>query len=470
MSDTARFVRVLARKDVLALAFGAMIGWGWVVMTGHWIITAGSLGAVLAFIVGGLAIVCVGLTYAELAAAMPEAGGEHVYSYRGLGHFASFVCTWSIVLGYMTVVAFEAVALPTVIENLAPGYAVGHLWTVAGFEVQATWVAVAVIGSLVMMSINYVGVRTAALVQKLVTLLIAVVGVMFFTGALFSGSEANLTPLFTGEPSVAAGALSVLIMVPFMFVGFDVIPQAAEEIDLPHRDIGRLLIVSVVLAVVWYAAMIFGTAYVLSAAGIDPDGLAVPQAMAAAFSASWAGKLMVLAGMAGIVTSWNAFYIGGSRAIYALARAGMLPAIFGRLHPKHRTPYVAILAIGLVSTIAPFFGRSTAVWLVDAGGLGIVIAYLFVAASFVVLRLREPNMPRPFRTSGGITLGLIAIVLSIAIVGLYLPMSPSALKPVEWLLFAIWMGVGLVLYIWARMRYGLEPARRLGQAHSDTAP
>lgn len=184
MTDTARFVRVLARKDVVALAFGAMIGWGWVVMTGHWITTAGSLGAVLAFIVGGLAIVCVGLTYAELAAAMPEAGGEHVYSYRGLGHFASFVCTWSIVLGYMTVVAFEAVALPTVIENLAPGYAVGHLWTVAGFEVKATWVAVAVIGSLVMMSINYVGVRTAALVQKLVTLLIAVVGVMFFTGAL----------------------------------------------------------------------------------------------------------------------------------------------------------------------------------------------------------------------------------------------------------------------------------------------
>ena len=186
--------------------------------------------------------------------------------------------------------------------------------------------------------------------------------------------------------------------------------------------------------------------------------------MAAAFGASWAGKLMVLAGMAGIVTSWNAFYIGGSRAIYALARAGMLPAVFARLHPKHRTPYVAILAIGLVSTIAPFFGRSTAVWLVDAGGLGIVIAYLFVAASFVVLRLREPDMPRPFRTRGGITLGVIAIVLSIAIVGLYLPMSPSALKPVEWLLFAVWMGVGLALYVWARARYGLEPARQLGQS------
>ncbi|RJS91516.1 APC family permease [Salinisphaera sp. Q1T1-3] len=466
MSDTARFVRVLARRDVLALAFGAMIGWGWVVMTGHWILTAGSLGAVLAFVIGGLAIVCVGLTYAELAAAMPEAGGEHVYSYRGLGHLASFVCTWSIVLGYMTVVSFEAVALPTVVENLIPGYSVGHLWTVAGWDVNASWVAVAVLGSLVMMAINYVGVRTAALVQKLVTLLIVAVGVMFFTGALFSGNGGNLAPLVTGDPGVAAGILSVLVMVPFMFVGFDVIPQAAEEIDLPHRDIGRLLIFSVVLAVVWYAAMLFGTAYVLGHDGIDPGGLAVPDAMAAAFSGGWAGKLMVLAGMAGIVTSWNAFYIGGSRAIYALARAGMLPAVFARLHPKHRTPYAAIILIGVVSTIAPFFGRSTGVWLVDAGGLGIVIAYLFVAASFVALRYREPDMPRPFRTAGGVTLGVIAVVLSVLIVGLYLPFSPSALKPVEWAIFAIWMMAGLGMYIWARARYGLEPARHVGRTSS----
>jgi len=125
--ETPRFVRVLARKDVLALAFGAMIGWGWIVMTGTWITSAGSLGAVSAFLIGGVAIVLVGLTYAELAAAMPQAGGEHVYSYRGLGHLASFVCTWAIVLGYMTVVSFEAVALPTVVENILPGYSVGHL-------------------------------------------------------------------------------------------------------------------------------------------------------------------------------------------------------------------------------------------------------------------------------------------------------------------------------------------------------
>ncbi|BBI53872.1 hypothetical protein HORIV_62930 [Vreelandella olivaria] len=165
-SEQAGLVRVLARGDVLALAFGAMIGWGWIVLTGTAIQSAGSLGAIIAFIIGGLAIVLVGLTYAELAAAMPKVGGEHVYSYRALGHLPSFLCTWAIILGYLSVVAFEAVALPTVIEHLAPNYAVGHLWTIAGWEVKATWVAVGVGGSLVMMIINYFGVTTAALLQK----------------------------------------------------------------------------------------------------------------------------------------------------------------------------------------------------------------------------------------------------------------------------------------------------------------
>ncbi|MFP3366205.1 APC family permease, partial [Pseudoalteromonas sp. SIMBA_148] len=109
---------------------------------------------------------------------------------------------------------------------------------------------------------------------------------------------------------------------------------------------------------------------------------------------------------------WNAFYIGGSRAIYALAHAGMLPAWLGKLHPKHKTPTNAVLLIGLLSCIAPFFGRPALVWIVDAGGLGIVIAYLFVAISFLILRIREPDMPRPFRVRHGKLCGTLAILLS----------------------------------------------------------
>lgn len=450
-----QLTRVLARKDVLALAFGAMIGWGWIVLTGSWIQSAGSLGAIAAFILGGIAIVLVGLTYAELASAMPQVGGEHVYSYRALGHFASFFCTWAIALGYVSVVAFEAVALPTVVEHLFPGYAVGQLWTIAGWDVQATWVAVGVAGSLAMMAINYVGIRTAALVQKVVTLLILVVGVMFITGALFEGERATMEPLFNTSEGVMGGIMMVLIMVPFMFVGFDVIPQAAEEINLPFREIGRVLMISVILAVFWYALIILGTSLMLDAEALGASSLAVPDAMQAVFQAPWAGNLMVLAGIAGIITSWNAFYVGGSRAIYALAHSGMLPAFLAKLHPKHRTPTNAILLMGLLSCIAPFFGRPALVWLVVAGGLGIVIAYLFVSLSFVVLRLKEPGMARPFKVRQGMAVGVVAVLLSLGLIALYLPGSPSALAPVEWTLFLGWMGLGLVLYGWSRARYGV---------------
>ncbi|MEC9484133.1 MAG: APC family permease [Halomonas sp.] len=462
-SSTSQLARVLARKDVLALAFGAMIGWGWIVMTGSWIQSAGSLGAITAFLIGGVAIILVGLTYAELASAMPQVGGEHVYSYRALGHFASFICTWTIVLGYMSVVSFEAVALPTVIDHLFPGYSVGYLWTVAGWEVEATWVAVGVIGSLVMMGINYVGIRTAALVQKLVTVLILVVGVMFITGALFTGETATMDPLFNVDNGVIGGIMTVMIMVPFMFVGFDVIPQAAEEIDLPFREIGRVLMFSVILAVFWYALIILGTSLMLDPQALAASSLAVPDAMQAVFAAPWAGKLMILAGIAGIITSWNAFYIGGSRAIYALAEAGMLPAFLAKLHPRHKTPVNAILMIGIISSLAPFFGRPALVWLVDAGGLGIVTAYFFVALSFLVLRRREPDMVRPFKVGYGKLVGGLAVALSLGMMFLYMPGSPSALLPVEWVVFGGWMILGLAMYAWSRGHYGLEYTARAMQ-------
>jgi amino acid transporter len=464
-SEQAKLVRVLARGDVLALAFGAMIGWGWIVLTGTAIQSAGSVGAILAFIVGGLAIVLVGLTYAELASAMPKVGGEHVYSYRALGHWPSFFCTWAIILGYLSVVAFEAVALPTVVEHLAPNYAVGHLWTIAGWEVKATWVAVGVGGSIAMMIINYFGVSTAALLQKIVTGVILLVGVMFVTGSLFEGNTANMMPLFSqSEGSVMAGVIAVIVMVPFLFVGFDVIPQAAEEINLPYKAIGKVLMVSVILAVVWYSLIILATSLALDSDAIAASSLSVPDAMERLFNASWAGNLMVIAGIAGIITSWNAFYIGGSRAIYALANAGMLPATFAKLHPRYRTPTNAIFLMGFLSCLAPLFGRPALVWIVNAGGLGIVLAYLFVAVSFMVLRVREPDMPRPFKVSNGKLCGTLAIILSFGMACLYLPGSPAALGVAEWTILAVWVLLGIGFYLHALRTYGRDYSDRHMQA------
>ena len=100
--------RVLNLKDTMALSFGAMVGWSWVILSGVWISKGGSLGAGLGFVLAGAPIMLIGLLYAELASAMPVVGGEHAYSKRALGRHWSFICTWAIVFVYVSVCAFEA--------------------------------------------------------------------------------------------------------------------------------------------------------------------------------------------------------------------------------------------------------------------------------------------------------------------------------------------------------------------------
>jgi len=441
------FLRVIRQKEVLTLSFGAMIGWSWVALTGGWIEEAGTLGAMTAFAIGGITVILVGFTYAELAAAMPKAGGEHVYSYRALGRNASFLCTWAILLAYASVVTFEAVALPTVVEYLIPDFSRGYLWTVAGWDVNASWVAVGAGAGVVMTVINVIGIKTAARLQMLVTLLILLAGAALIFGAAIAGDSDNMTPLFTDNYK---GILGVLVIVPTMMVGFDVIPQSAEEIDLPFEQIGKLLVFSILLAVAWYMLIIWGVSMGLGGAEREASLLPTADATAAVLGTPWGGKILILGGVGGILTSWNAFLIGASRAIYALSKAGQLPAFFGVLHPRFNTPHRAVIAVGVLSMLAPLLGRQALVWLVDAGSFGVVIAYAFVALSFIVLRYREPDMPRPYKVKHWKVTGIAAFILSCAIMMLFMPFSPAALIwPYEWAIVGGWWLVGLVMMVYS---------------------
>ncbi|WP_346014185.1 amino acid permease [Sporosarcina sp. E16_8] len=453
--EDQKLLKVLGNKDVIALAFGAMIGWGWVVTAGLWITEAGSMGAILAFLIGGLLVIFVGLTYAELASALPLAGGELFYSYAAMGRVASFITTWAIVLGYVSVVAFEAVALPTVFEYLIPNYSMGYMYTIAGWDVNFTWVAVGVIGSILIACINYHGIKFTSAIMSILTLIIVIAGILLVTGSSLAGNVENMKPLFEDG---MAGIMIVLIMTPFMFVGFNVIPQAAEEINLPRKRIGQLLIFSVVLAITWYIAIIIGVSLVLTPSEMSNSSLVTADAMAKAFGGSrMMGNILVLGGIGGILSSWIGFYVGGSRAIYALAKAGMLPKSLGELHPKYKTPHKAILLIAVLTTLAPLFGRPALVWLVDAGGLALVVAWLMVALSFVILRKKRPQMKRPYRLRGGTTIGWIAIVMSFGICVLYMPGMPSALIwPYEWIIILVWTLLGFVLYRVSMSKYGVE--------------
>ncbi|MDE0660764.1 MAG: amino acid permease [Gammaproteobacteria bacterium] len=439
-----RFARVLKARAVLALSFGAMIGWSWVLMTGHWVENAGSVGTLMAFAGGGLVIGFIGLTYAELASAMPRAGGEHVYTHAALGANWSFVCTWALLMAYATVCVFESVALPTAVEYLYPGIRLGTLWTVVGAPVDLGFVLVGVLGAVAMTVVNYLGIRTAGRVQMVVTVAIVAAGLLLFVGALGNGSFETARPLIA-DPAI--GILTVVIMVPAMLVGFDVLPQSAEEIDLPARRIGILLAVSLVLAVLWYAGVSFAVASAIPKAALG-EVMATADAATALWNGPWAGSALIVGGIGGILTSWNAFIIGGSRVMFALAESGALPASFGKLHPRYRTPYVAILVLGLLSCISPFFGRTILVWLINTGSLAVVVAYVFVPIAFLVLRKQQPQLPRPFRVRAPRLVGWTAILLGCALLCLYLPGSPSALAwPYEWVIVAGWGIVGAGIWV-----------------------
>ncbi|MDO5651431.1 MAG: APC family permease [Moraxella sp.] len=453
MTTHNEFKKSLSTLDLVALAFGAMIGWGWVVLAGGWVAGAGVLGAVLAFLIGGVAILLIGLAYSELAACMPITGGEHTYTHRAFGVHMSFICSWSILFGYLSVVAFEAVALPTVVEYLIPNYNQGYMYTIAGWDVYATWVAVGMIGSLIVTYLNVRGMQVAAWFQKLAVFGILITGIMLFIGALLFNPNATLgnlaVPNFVGG---MAGVMTVIIMVPFMFVGFDVIPQAAEEIDLSRPRIGMFLVVSLVMAILWYMGIAWSVGHTLSTEQAANSSLATADAMSNAWNGKWAGMLLVLGGVLGILSSWNAFLIGGSRLMYAMAKAHMLPNTLAKLHPKYGTPFMAIILIGGLATFAPLFGRKALVWIVDAGGVGIVVAYTCVAAAFLYLRFKEPDMVRPFRVPCGKAVGVVTVLVSLGMLYLYLPGSPAALTPVEWLIFGIWSVLGVVLYAYSTLK------------------
>ena len=457
----SEFDKVLGAWDILVIAFGAMIGWGWVVSSGSWIQKGGVVGASIAFAIGGVMIFFIGLTYAELTAAMPQCGGEHVFSYKAMGPNGSFICTWAIILGYVSVTCFEACAFPTIITYLWPGFLKGYMYSVAGFDIYASWVAVAVIVAFLITLINVLGAKTAAVLQTVLTCIIGGAGILLIVASVINGDSSNLQgQMFVGESTgtMFQNIIKVAVVTPFFFIGFDVIPQAAEEINVPLKKIGKMMILSVVLAVVFYSCVILAVGYVLNPSEILSSeagtGLVTADAMAKAFGTAVMAKVIIVGGMCGIITSWNSFMIGGSRALYSMAESYMIPPMFAKLHPQHKTPINALFLIGALTMLAPFAGRGMMVWICDAGNFGCCLAYCMVSLSFIILRKKAPEMVRPYKVKHYKIVGVLAVLMSGFMVAMYIiPGSGSNLVPQEWAMAGGWAVLGIIFFIVCKLKY-----------------
>jgi len=452
------FQRVLGRTDVLTLAFGTMIGWGWVVLSGFWIQEAGMGGALIAFAIGAVLCIFVGVTYAELTAALPLAGGEMVYAYRAIGQPAAWIAGWAISLAYLGVAAWEGIALATAIDYILPIPKVWHLWDVAGYSVYGSWSAVGMTGALALLLLNYFGARPTAIFQVMATSFLFLVGLIFLFGGIAFGSTEYITAAFTDTK----GIIAVLLMVPSMFVGFDVIPQSAEEMNLPLRQIAKVFIISIVMAAGWYFLIIIGIGISAPPEVRNAGMVPAADAMAYCYGSGIFGTIMILGGICGILTSWNGFIVGSTRIIFAMGRAKMLPPFFGRLHRKYKTPTGAILLVGTACVASPLLGQNALVWFVNVSSFGSVLCYFLVAVSFLVLRRKEPELERPFRIKYGEAVAFFVALVSAGFLFFYSPIGGVSLKwPNEWMLLILWALIGVLFAVWTMAAYpGVTRAER----------
>lgn len=459
----SEFSKVLNTGDVLVVAFGAMIGWGWVVSSGQWITSGGVLGTVLGFIIGGIMIYFVGLCYAELTTAMPKCGGEHVFSYKAFGSIGAYICTWSIILSYIGVVCYEAVSFPTILQYVFPKIARGYLYSVGGFDIYFTWLLIAIGMALLILFLNIIGMKKAARFQKILTCVIVAVGIALVAGAAYSGNVNNLqNQLLVGDTNgeIIQNIAKVAIMTPFFLFGFDVIPQAAEEINVPLKKLGKMMILSIIMAVSFYVLVVLAVGYVMNAGQIKTSmssatGLVTADAMGVAFNNANMAKVLIIGGLCGIVTSWNSFLIGGSRALYSMSVSYMLPRKFAVLHKKYNTPVNSLLLIGALSVISPFFGRSMLVWIVDAGNFACCFAYCIVSLSFIVLRRKEADMRRPYKVKHYKFVGIVAVIMSGTMSAMYIiPETNCTLVWQEWVIVGGWILLGIIMAYISKKKYG----------------
>ena len=374
----ARLERRLQPHWVWAIALGSAVGWGAFVLPSNWIATAGPLGALLGMLIGGALMVVVGFSYGFLAKTFPVSGGALAYTWVCFGRLHAYVCSWFMTLVYVAIVALNASALSVLARQLIPGVAeIGYLYTVAGWDVFLGEVLISSLSLVVFAYLNTRGSKNSARVQfYLVVLMVAAVAaILIGVVAAPQSQAANLQPFFSSPTNPWAGVSAIVAIAPWAFIGFDNIPQTAEEFSFPASKSFTLILWSLVFATALYLAMILATAIGRpwqEALASNPVWLTAD--IASETMGGLGVALLSLAAFFGIITGLIGFYVASSRALLAMGRAQMVPAIFAKLDSRNHTPSFAVWFAMAVALVAPWFGRTALTWIVDMASIGFTIA------------------------------------------------------------------------------------------------
>ena len=311
-----------------------------------------------------------------------------------------------------------------VLGYLIPGIDLIPLYSIGGSQVYASHLVLALVFTGFITAVNYFGPKYAVRVQIWLTYLFLSVVVIFVGAGFIYGDWNNIQPLFS-QPSFslsAFGVINVFITAPFWFVGFDTIPQAAEEAgaNIDFKNLGKILIASILASSVFYMILILSTGLASPWQDTVKGALPVAVAFQNLFSNPLFTKLVLIAALLGLFTSWNGFFLAGSRVLFALGRGRLISKSFGMVNEKSDTPSNAILFTGAFTLIASFLGRGAMLAFVNVGSLCIAFAFLGVSFSFLRLRRDYPDLNRPYKVKYPKTVGVLAIIGSVFILAVML--------------------------------------------------
>ena len=460
--------RSIGSLGFFSLAFGSMIGIGWVTAMGGWLTHAGPVGAILGFGLGGTLMIFIGLCYAELTPMLPVAGGEVAYAYRASGTGKAFLFGWFLAFGYLSVSAFEAISIGLILSYMLPWIDVWPLYQVGGATVYASHLALALVFTGAITWVNYIGVRWAAGLQVLLTGSFVLVTLIFIVAGLTGGDLTHVDPPFAavGTAGILGGIAAVFVTAPFWYVGFDTIAQGAEEakVDLPPRRLGGLILLSIAGATFFYLILILAVAMTGPWEAIVDGRLPTAEAFGAAFGSPLLVNLVLLAALIGLFTSWNGFFLAGTRVLFALGRGKMVPEWLGATHSRFGTPSNAILLAGVVTFLGAMLGRGAMLSFVDVGSFCIALAFFGVAHSTLRLRKTAPELPRPYRPPGGQVVPRVALAGAFFILAVMLiPGSGATLGwPLEWMILLSFSLLGALFW-----RLGAPLRARTSEAERD---
>ena len=442
--------RVLGPWQLTALGIGSTIGAGIFVLTGEAAYANAGPAVVISFAAAGLACAFAALCYAEFASLIPLAGSAYTYGYATLGELLAWIIGWDLVLEYALAASTVSVGWSGYFVSLLSDFGIEsspalststYILNAQGdFEhtgaVNLFAIAV-VLGASIVLA---VGIReSAAMNNALVILKVGIVLLFLLAGVWYVEPQnwAPLVPANTGEFGHYgwSGVFRGSALVFFAYIGFDTVSTAAQETRNPKRDLPIGILASLVICTVLYIAV----AAVLT--GLVPYAeLGVPHPISLGIQATpfaWLGWVVDLGAVLGLGSVILATLLGQSRVFYAMSRDGLLPEIVSRVHPRFRTPFVQTLAMGVMVAVP------AALFPIDVLGhmvsIGTLLAFVIVCSSVIVLRIRRPDLERPFRVPAYPLVPICGVATSVALMGCL---------PIEtWARLGVWLALGLAIYL-----------------------